>query len=108
MDERALAASARSIEMLAISWACCCICCRLSIIRREFANVKLEISDFSFAVRQRFHRFVSVNDVSKMLFARGMSLYRSAWIESLYSFLMPVLVSTRIFITDAGNSLSIS
>ena len=39
MDDLASAASARSIEMLAISWVCCCICSRLSITRRMFANV---------------------------------------------------------------------
>ena len=104
MDDLASAASARSIEMLAISCVCCCICSRLSTTKRIFANVKLESSDFSFAFRQRLHKFARLKDVSKMLFARGMSLPRSAWIESSYNFLIPVLVSTRSLIIVAGNS----
>ena len=81
-DDLASAASARSIEMLAISCVCCCICSRLSIIRGTFANVKLEISDFSFAFKQRPQRFARLKDESKMLFTRGVSLPISAWIES--------------------------
>ena len=78
MDDLALAASARSIEMLAISCVCCCMCSRLSMTRRIFVNAKLEISDFSFAFKQRLHRFARLKDVSKMLFARGISLHKSA------------------------------
>ena len=78
MDDLALAASARSIEMLAISCVCCCMCSRPSMTRRIFANAKLEISDFSFAFKQRLHRFARLKDVSKMLFARGISLHKSA------------------------------
>jgi len=78
VDDLALAASARSIEMLAISCVCCCMCSRLSMTRRIFVNAKLEISDFSFAFKQRLHRFARLKDVSKMLFARGISLHKSA------------------------------
>ena len=78
MDDLALAASARSIEMLAISCVCCCMCSRLSMTRRIFVNAKLEISDFSFAFKQRLHRFARLKNVSKMLFARGISLHKSA------------------------------
>ena len=78
MDDLASAASARSIEMLAISCVCCCICSKLSMTRRIFANAKLEISDFSFAFKQRLHRFARLKDVSKILFARGISLHKSA------------------------------
>jgi len=78
VDALAVAASARSIEMLAISCACCWICPRLSMIRRTFANVKLGISDFSFVFKQSFHMFVRLRDVSKILFARRMSLDKSA------------------------------
>ena len=78
MDALASAASARSIEMLAISCVCCCMCSRPSMIRRRFANAKLEISVFLFAFKQRLHRFARLKDVSKILFARGISLYKSA------------------------------
>ena len=78
MDDLASAASARSIEMLAISCVCCCICSKLSMTRRIFANAKLEISGFSFAFRQRLYRFARLKDVSKILFARGISLDKSA------------------------------
>ena len=94
MDDLASAASARSIEMLAISCVCCCICSRLSMTRRTFANAKLEISDFAFAFKQRFHRSARLKDVSKILFARGMSLDKRACIEPLYNCLMFMLVST--------------
>jgi len=69
----ASAASARSIEILAISCVCCCICSKLSMTRRIFAIVKLEIADFSFAFKQRLHRFARLKDMSKILFARGIS-----------------------------------
>jgi len=46
--------------------------------RRTFANAKLEISDFSFAFRQKLHSFARLKDVSKILFARGISLDKSA------------------------------
>ena len=78
MDDLASAASARSIEMLAISCVCCCICSKLSMTRRVFANAKLEISDFSFAFKQSLRRFARLKDVSKILFARGISLHKSA------------------------------
>jgi hypothetical protein len=78
VDALASAASARSIELLAISCVCYCICSKLSMIRRIFANAKLEISDFSFAFKQRLHRFARLKDVSKILFARGISLDKSA------------------------------
>lgn len=74
MDILASAASARSIEMLAISCVCCCICSKLSMTKRVFANAKLEISDFSFAFKQSLHRFARLKDVSKIQFARGTSL----------------------------------
>ena len=48
------------------------------MIRRRFANAKLEISVFLFAFRQRLHRFARLKDVSNILFARGMSLRKSA------------------------------
>ena len=78
MDALASAASARSIELLAISCVCCCICSRLWMTRRIFANAKLEISDFSFAFKQRLQRFARLKDVSKMLFAGGISLHKIA------------------------------
>jgi len=74
----ASAASARSIEILAISCVCCCICSKLSMSRRIFASAKLEISDFSFAFKQRLHRFARLKDMPKILFARGISLHSSA------------------------------
>jgi len=78
VDALALAASARSIELSAISCVCCCICSKLLITRRIFANAKLEISDFLFAFKQSLHRFARLKDVSKILFARGISLDKSA------------------------------
>ena len=78
MDALASAASARSIEMLAISCVCCCMCSSPSMIRRRFANVKPEIFVFLFAFKQRLHRFARLKDVSKILFARGISLHKSA------------------------------
>lgn len=46
--------------------------------RRVFANAKLETSDFSFAFKQSLHRFARLKDVSKILFARGIPLDKSA------------------------------
>jgi len=48
------------------------------MIRRRFANAKLEISVFLFAFKQSLHRFARLKDVSKILFARGISLHKSA------------------------------
>ena len=78
VDILASAASARSIDLLAISCVCCRICSKLSMTRLIFANAKLEISDFSFAFKQSLHRFARLKDVSKILFARGISLDKGA------------------------------
>jgi len=67
----ASAASARSIEMLTISCVCCCICSKLSMTRRIFASAKLEISDFSFAFKQRLHMFARLKDVQDIVCKRN-------------------------------------
>ena len=74
----ALTASARSIEMFAISWVCFFVCSRLSMIKRRSASVLLEIFDSLSALRQRFHSFSRSSEVSNILFANGMSFVRIA------------------------------